>query len=188
VQRLRRLRASPCRAAFLDFRPSIANVRVVQLSMLRFRPVGQLDRLSGAWRIAATLAIHSGGVGHGGQSGTSVGTNCSRRGFASSFRWLRMGLVLLNGAGDVGFVAVRFGIREHSRKWRSQLVYVGSFDSPESLRQLSEIPVQAGMKPKVPKGYVQPKPRSRRVRPAQEPQVVHPPLRRSERIAKRGGR
>jgi hypothetical protein len=90
VQRLRRLRASPCRAAFLDFRPSIANLRVVQLSTLRFRPVGQLDRLSGVWRIAATSAIHSGGVGHGGQSGTSVGTNCSRRGFASSFRWFRM--------------------------------------------------------------------------------------------------
>jgi hypothetical protein len=55
---------------------------------------------------------------------------------------------------------------------------------------VSEVPAkQARTKPKVPKkGIVQPKPSSRRIRPAPKNQVADPPLRRSERIAKRGGK
>jgi hypothetical protein len=50
---------------------------------------------------------------------------------------------------------------------------------------VSEVPAKARTKPKVPKGVVQPKPSSRRVRPAPKPQIVSAPLRRSKRIAER---
>jgi hypothetical protein len=49
---------------------------------------------------------------------------------------------------------------------------------------VSVVPAKARTKPKVPKGVVRPKP-SRRVLPTPKAQIVCPPRRRSERIAKR---
>jgi hypothetical protein len=117
----RRLPVFLCRASLLGVGPSIASWHTCNAEPPTRRTIGPTF-----WHVASCGDVdHSGGVAHGGQSGASVGTNCSRFDVGSSFRSYWMDLVLLDGARNVGLAAAWFGVREHSRKWYSRLVHVG---------------------------------------------------------------